>query len=322
MTYNAVVVGAGMAGLAAARVLSGAGLKPLVLEKNAECGGRLATARLGGGFVDVGAQFFTARSPEFISQTEKQEHNGSLSLRFEKDFMGTMERCLYAPGGMAELARLMMEGLEVKTGIAVMGFQSENNVWKIRLGNGEICFTRSLILTPPYPVLRPWLESVWPKIPNEDQQALENIRYLPCLCLAVELDGPSAIASPGYALMPHADINWVTDNRSKGLSQSTVLTVLASPEFSEQNFNEPESAITAALIERLGSLIPSETRMMHAALYRWPYSRVAQDFGKPFYRIPGLPPLYLAGDGFAGARVEGAFTSGFEAGNALAQELG
>src|ERR1035437_3773650 len=128
-----------MAGLAAAKVLSDAGLNVLVLEKSLECGGRMSTVRMGDGSVDVGAQFFTARSPEFTAQIKKWEIDGALSLWFEKDFMGTAERCLYAPGGMTKLAWRMAEGLGIKTDATVLGFRTEKDVWNIQLGRGETC---------------------------------------------------------------------------------------------------------------------------------------------------------------------------------------
>jgi hypothetical protein len=50
-----VVVGAGMAGLSAARALHDAGRRVIVLEARARLGGRTHTADLGGAQVDVGA---------------------------------------------------------------------------------------------------------------------------------------------------------------------------------------------------------------------------------------------------------------------------
>jgi oxygen-dependent protoporphyrinogen oxidase len=61
---DAVVVGAGVAGLTAARSLAAAGMSVLVLEGSPEVGGKLRLARVAGVEVDVGAEAMLARRPE------------------------------------------------------------------------------------------------------------------------------------------------------------------------------------------------------------------------------------------------------------------
>jgi protoporphyrinogen/coproporphyrinogen III oxidase len=63
---DAVVVGGGVAGLTAARVLAAAGLSVVVLESSAVIGGKLRRARVGGVEVDVGAESMLARRPEGV----------------------------------------------------------------------------------------------------------------------------------------------------------------------------------------------------------------------------------------------------------------
>ena len=57
------IVGAGVAGLAAARALDTQ--KYMIFEKSRGPGGRLASKRVDDLRVDIGAQFFTAREPRF-----------------------------------------------------------------------------------------------------------------------------------------------------------------------------------------------------------------------------------------------------------------
>ena len=63
---DVVVVGAGIAGLTAARELVAAGLSVLVLEGAAQVGGKLRLASVGGVEVDVGAESMLARRPEAV----------------------------------------------------------------------------------------------------------------------------------------------------------------------------------------------------------------------------------------------------------------
>ena len=59
------VVGAGMAGLTAARTLAGAGLEVTLLDKSRGPSGRMATRRTAARAFDHGAQFFTVRDARF-----------------------------------------------------------------------------------------------------------------------------------------------------------------------------------------------------------------------------------------------------------------
>jgi oxygen-dependent protoporphyrinogen oxidase len=62
-----IVIGAGIAGLAAAHVLTGAGLSVKVLEASGRVGGRMTTDRVNGFVVDRGAQFLSSEYSLLLS---------------------------------------------------------------------------------------------------------------------------------------------------------------------------------------------------------------------------------------------------------------
>lgn len=69
-TTDAVIIGGGLAGLAAAKTLAAAGLKPLVLEAQPELGGRVATDSVDGFLLDRGFQVFLDSYPEARKQLD------------------------------------------------------------------------------------------------------------------------------------------------------------------------------------------------------------------------------------------------------------
>jgi monoamine oxidase len=71
LTDDVVVIGAGMAGLAAARALAEAGLSVTVLEAAERVGGRILTVRDGETVVELGAEFVHGRPPELWTLIEE-----------------------------------------------------------------------------------------------------------------------------------------------------------------------------------------------------------------------------------------------------------
>src|SRR5690348_2341533 len=63
---DALVIGAGIAGLTAARELSKAGMKALVVEARDRVGGRIFTDHSLGFPVELGAEFVHGRSPDLF----------------------------------------------------------------------------------------------------------------------------------------------------------------------------------------------------------------------------------------------------------------
>jgi monoamine oxidase len=66
-TQDVVVIGAGMAGLTAARTLAEAGLKVLVVEAQDRIGGRILTKRVGDEAIELGAEFIHGRPAELLA---------------------------------------------------------------------------------------------------------------------------------------------------------------------------------------------------------------------------------------------------------------
>ncbi|MEL6287555.1 MAG: FAD-dependent oxidoreductase [Pseudomonadota bacterium] len=78
-TLDVGIIGAGVAGLAAARVLRDAGARVTILEKSRGIGGRLATRRREIAAYDHGAQYLTARSEVFREVVDAACADGTLA---------------------------------------------------------------------------------------------------------------------------------------------------------------------------------------------------------------------------------------------------
>ena len=77
MHTDVVIIGAGIAGLSAARVLRAEGRSVRVVDKGRGVGGRMASRRIGDARFDHGAQFFTVRSAAFAELVERASADGA-----------------------------------------------------------------------------------------------------------------------------------------------------------------------------------------------------------------------------------------------------
>ncbi len=68
---DVLIIGAGMAGLSAARSLAEAGVRVTVLEAADRVGGRIHTVRDGGKVIELGAEFIHGRPPELWTLIEE-----------------------------------------------------------------------------------------------------------------------------------------------------------------------------------------------------------------------------------------------------------
>ena len=73
-----VILGSGMAGLAAAQLAADNGLRAAVFDKGRRIGGRVSTRRADGFTFNHGAQFLTARHPDFVSSCDEAVAAGAL----------------------------------------------------------------------------------------------------------------------------------------------------------------------------------------------------------------------------------------------------
>jgi len=121
---DAVVVGAGIAGLTAARDLAEAGLSVLVLESSPDVGGKLRLATVAGVEIDVGAESMLARRPEAVGLAAQlgvdlvHPASGSAQL-WTRGSLRPLPRTLLGvpldPSGLAASGVLSEEGLDRAT---------------------------------------------------------------------------------------------------------------------------------------------------------------------------------------------------------------
>jgi renalase len=328
-TADAYIVGAGLSGLMAAHVLQEAGYSVVLLEAAGEVGGRLATERFGPGQADLGAQFFTVRSPRFQALVDSWLEDG-LAYKWatgwssgKGDAETSGEHPRYAvEGGMQQLPAHLAEGLTVHREVEVTRIAPTEGGWELTDAQEHRYEARGIVLTPPVPISLTLLDAGGVELAPDDRAALEAIRYVPCVCGVFWVDGETTLPEPGAIQRHGAPVSWIADNHRKGISpDATIVTLHASPAYSRELWDASDEHIITELNQELSPFLAPGARLVDAYVRRWTHSLPRILHAERTFVPRGVPPLAFAGDAFGGPRIEGAVLSGLMAGEALDGEM-
>lgn len=327
------MVGAGLAGLTAARTLQAQGASVTLVDKGHRPGGRCATRRVGGVPVDTGAQFFTVRSDAFRALVDRWRTDGVGIRRWASGFARAAsvaddpERAVVSDdghsryavtGGMNRLAANLARGLDLQCRVRITAVTRGAGVWTARTADGRPLLSgRALLLTPPVPQTLALLDAGGITLPGHADAVLRPVAYEPCLALLLVLDGDPRLPGPGGVQFAAGPVSWMADNAAKGTARTPAVTVHAAADWSTARFDDPDDAVAEQLLATMQPWLRGASVRAHA-VFRWRYAkpiRPRHDGALVAEAAGGR--LVVAGDALAGAKVEGAVTSGLAAARAL-----
>ncbi len=156
--WDCIIVGGGIAGLAARHALLTAGRGVLLLEKSRGLGGRTASRRYdGGGIADLGAQFFSVRNQKFKSLLQTSSLK-PLWLSEDRQYPRFVHQ-----EGMSKIAQSLTSGLAAESNqspilrgtralrLEPRGSAEEARGYRVTTDTQGEFFARTLLLTPPAP---------------------------------------------------------------------------------------------------------------------------------------------------------------------------
>jgi predicted NAD/FAD-dependent oxidoreductase len=309
-----------MAGLTAARILAETGAHPLVIDKGRAVGGRMASRRIGSARFDHGAQHFSVRSDDFSRAVDDWKRDGVVDEWFSSQSLTSPDRGIeirhVGSGGMREIPEYLARNLDVRTGARVVRLQAVGGAIRVWGDGDAVDDATGIVLTAPPPQSLALLQGSGIGAPLGS--LLEAITYDACLAVMARLDGPAGL-SEGHLALGDGPVAWLSDNQHKGTSPVPAVTIHSTAAFAAARLEDDPSEWTTELVEAASEHLHGS--VVQAAGHRWRFAMPRSTLDLGWIEAETDAPLLLAGEAFAGARVEGAFLSGLAAGTELARRL-
>ncbi|WP_309571520.1 NAD(P)-binding protein [Deinococcus sp.] len=319
---DTVVVGAGLAGLAATRDLHGAGQRVRVLDKGRGVSGRAATRRARGtggqdARLDHGARFFTVRdgrTRDLVAEGLKAGWLREWTRGFARWEDGHVRAARpdghprYAPPeGMNALGKALADGLDVLTGVTVTGLERHGDVWRVLDASGVVAQARTVLLNVPAPQLPPLLAGLDVPVPD--------VAYDPAWAAGIVLTADLNAEWPALELRGHPVLEWIAREHTKRpAGHPPALMLHATAGWSSANLERTPEEVLPELLDAARDVLGGLPQIESAFAHRWRYAT-------PTRRAVGAGHwdadlrVGICGDGFTpdehGPRVEAALLSGW-----------
>jgi len=309
------IIGAGMAGITAARLLSERGYSVTIYEKARGLGGRMSTRREGDYAFDHGCQFFTARDERFRRYLEAWEEQGLASrwdLRVASCERGTVTplrddtlRYVGVPA-MNAMIKKMAAGLDVKLSTRVTGLQAEDGEWRVLSEPAASDETYEIV------VVSTPAEQAAPLLAGSSslQAQAAVVRMQPCWSVMVAFEYDLEPPFDG-AFLRGSPLVWVANNGSKpGRTTHECWVLHAAPSWSRDHLELPPEQIVEILLPAFFEATGLKpVKPLAAFAHRWRHASPenALDTGCLWDARAGLA---ACGDWCQSARLENAFLSG------------
>lgn len=347
MAGNIAIIGAGMAGLAAARALTQAGHTITLYEKSRGVGGRVATRRIEGCIVDHGAQNIkpgTSALAELMLQTLPTDDLIAIAPPVR---LYTNDGTVWPPdeernaepkysyrNGMTTLPKLLLASLPPEQ----TQIRYETRITRLAEVGDEVLLTDEtgaevgranlVIVTAPAPQAAdllgdsaPTMRSTWETL--DRVKALRQIEYHRNITVILGY-APPAPPPPAYALLAEdraSDLLWLAFEQTKCAERAphgeAVLIAQMGPKFSKFHYDEDDAMIAGRTLNELGSLLGTAyDSPLWFQIKRWKF---AQPHGMVHFEevnFPGMSSsVLICGDALRpeNGRVHHAYASGQEA---------
>lgn len=341
MPHPTVVIGAGLAGLAAARQLRAAGRSVVVLEKSRGLGGRLNTRRHLGTRADRGVPFLERQGPlttAWLAEVEQpcnlRPWPGQLHQLTASGIEVTTPADRFAiPAGLSSAAKVWAEGLLIVRGhraIRLIAPAQAGDPWEIQCDfptaidpaeQRDSWLASAIVLAIPAPQAAELLDPIAP----DWAATARRVAFDPCFSVTAAYGAERSLTAPGLeswqAIRTDVAPDWRWLSREDSKSDKSddgdqpVVLLHSSPALADRLWDAPDlAAVGQGLLDRAGAdtgLDLSQPAWLQ--VHRWRYAIVRNPLTINAFVDPSRA-IAVAGDWCAphgaGRSLEAALQSG------------
>lgn len=338
------IIGAGIAGLTAGRILGNAGHQVVILEKSSGFGGRMSTRYAGENNeskLDHGIPFLTARTPEFqqfISELESNQlitkWTDELGFYNEDGFYDShpsreKETLYAAPKGMNSIGQYLSRWMDFKLNQKVSGItmvapdHRRKSPWIINFMDSSVMEVDAIIMATPSVQANGLLQM------SQDETSVRllaaqvsKVEYNTCYSLMLGY-GNRELPDWKGVVCQNDTLSWVCNENSKRENSELSLVVHATPEFSKLHSKLSQDVVTKKMLRELSKITGDWALTPNwSQLHYWLYHRPIESINKPYLESTSeFAPLGIVGDYFMDTTVESAYLSGFSLANDWLKKL-
>lgn len=320
---DVAVIGAGLAGIHCAQVLSKQGFSVALFDKSRGIGGRLATRRVDNVRVDHGLPSWEILGEHTEKLTQQllaadilqpwlvleSEENDPLAWHD-----GDLKKHYMAPDGMTAIAKFLASEITVHRSHHLVEIKIASDHWQLSFQDEPVVAAQAVILAMPYPQIRALIEKFSPL-----NQQLSTIGYEPSLSLMLGYESlPLDFPWQELRLDNHSVLRKIILDGQKRSPQSATLVVQTHEDFAQNHLDAPSlDNATAQITESIQGLFDLMSPQW-SQIHRWRYALPKNTLHHPYLVLDTALPLIACGDWCLGNGIEGAIASGIAAAESLA----
>ena len=307
--FDLLVLGSGIAGLAAARLAEDDGKTVLVIDKGRRLGGRVSTRRQDGFVFNHGAQFVTAKGTEFASLLAKAKTAGNT-----KDWQISDDKIVQiGTPSMRDLPQFLATRLMIRQQTEITQIAHHDGHIGFFDKDGLVATGRQAIITAPAAQTGKLLADIYPELAATAGLA----SYDPCWTIMLGLEGDHGLGTAplrdevaGIAL----GVPEFTRSNQQSSLDAPALTIQATGAWSQQHLQDDPQMVIKSLCQIWQNLGGKPlSKIITSAAHRWLYAKGTTAAPSDAPRLSNDGKLTIAGDWLGGPRVEQAFDSGQQA---------
>ena len=304
---DCVVIGAGPAGLSAARALTSQGRSVVVLDKGRGPGGRLSSRRTGETRFDHGCKELTFQEPETSPDLREWIEAGVVApWRPALKDGSTAGSYHVGTPAMNQVIKHLARDLEVRFNARVVELRSCEAGWEIIQHQGEVeLVARSVIVAIPSPQAVDLLTPIG----FDGLDRIKSVSFTGIWSVLIEGPHPDEVGFEA-AVEPCPEISWLAAQAGKpDRASDGAWVALASHAWSTEHLEDDKNSVADVLGPICANLLGIDHATTTTIAHRWRFGLTRTPLGSPTLVDRDIG-VAVAGDWCLGPTIEDALRSG------------